>query len=345
MSDTVNSININDEWTEVADLAGFASPTKSCQYCVYAGTPPENLRGHRLNVKGFDFAPEDGEKLWVKADTDSNVSVVFTAGQSANVKITSPLETSDRGNSALPVFVQDQTTGVLDLPFLQELNTTALVADTAVNSHTVSLAPGHGAVVGNTLEIADTTNGSWFQQSLVLAVAGDNITLDSPICRIFTVSNTTVVVSSKDMAVSGTPGAPVVFSVNPLNVQEGDITRLICTITDNVDMDFETFGGLPALTNGIVLRVNNGDGTYRILQNFKTNGDIALYSFDTSYFANNGGGTRGFQSRMTFAGQSKHGVVVRLDGSINESLELLVQDTLIGLNSMQWLSQGSEVQG
>lgn len=345
MSDTINSINIRDEWTEITDLAGFVSPTRSCQYCVYIGTPPETLRGHRLNVSGFGFAPEEGEKLWLKADAESIVSAVFTAGQSVNVKISSPLETSDRGSSGLPVFVQDQTTGVLDLPFLQELNTTSLAADTIVGSHTVSLTPGHGAIVGNILEIADTINGSWFQQSTVLDVVGDIITLDSPISRIFTISNTIIVISSKEMAVSGTPASPTIFSVNPLSVQKGDITRLISTITDNSDMDFETFGGLPSLTNGIVLRVNNGDGTYRTLQNFKTNGDITLYSFDTSYFANNGGGIRGFQARMTFAGQAKHGVVIRLDGSIGESLEILIQDDLTGLRSMQWLSQGSEVQG
>ena len=255
-----------------------------------------------------------------------------------------PIEVSDRGGVGVPIYIQDQTTGVLDLLFLQQLNTASLAVDTVISSRTVTLSPGHGAVVGNILELADNTNGSYFMQARILIVAGDVITLCTPINLVYTTSNTSVVISNDNMAVDGS-GTPVIFAVNPLPNQSGDMVRVICSITDNSDMDFESFGGISGgLTNGVVLRVNNGDGTYRNIANFKTNGAIELYAYDARYFTNNGGGTRGFSARMSWGSQGKHGAVIRLDGSLGEALEMVVQDDLTPLIAHYWIAQGSELQ-
>jgi len=257
---------------------------------------------------------------------------------------TTPVETSNRGGVGVPIFIQDQTTGLLDLPFLLSLNTSLLAVDTVSESRLITLAPGHGAVAGNTIEIASISNGSLFQQAEVISVATDVITIDSPVVRVFTVADSQVNISERNMNVVGTPEAPVAFQVAPTAVQLGDMVRLILTMTDTVDMDFTTFGGLPALTYGIVLRVHTPGGNHRQIQNFKSNGDIARYAYDTEYFDNKGGGVRGFHARLTFGGQSKHGAVIRLDGSLGEHLEILVQDDLTGLVDMDWMAQGSEVQ-
>lgn len=259
------------------------------------------------------------------------------------VKILEPLETTDRGNTGIPVFLQDQTTGPLDINFLNPVVSPTLATDTTVGLSAVIVADATGLVAGQTLEIADTTNGTYFYTGTILSVVTTTITLDTPINRIYTTAASTMVASSSQMAVDGST-TPVVFSVAPLPLQSGDITRVIVEILDNSEMDFETFGALPALTNGIVMRVNNGDGTYRNLWNFKTNGDIIRQAFDYKFETNNGGGVRSFASRMTWAGQSKHGVAIRLDGALGESLEIIVQDNLTGLNSMQWVAQGSELQ-
>lgn len=255
-----------------------------------------------------------------------------------------PIERSERNNEGVAVYVQDQTTGVLDLPFLSELNTTTLVSDTVVGNMSVSLTTGHGAVTGNILEIGSSTNGSHFMQAKVLSVAGANtVNIDTPVSRIFTVADADVAISSDIMNVDGSV-TPVVFSVAPTPVQVGDIVRIIFAITDSSDMDFEKFGAQSALTNGCVLRVNNGNGSYRNLYNFKSNGAIELYSYDARYAINNGGGVRAFTARATWGGTSKHGVVIRLDGRLGESLEMIIQDDLTGLDSFNNLVQGSEVQ-
>ena len=265
--------------------------------------------------------------------------------QTENIGFPVPLEISARGGSGIPVFIQDQTTGVLDVPFLRNLGTPTLAVNTVVGSRDVTLTAGHGAVVGNILEIADNTNGSFFTQCTITAVVVNVITLDCPVNRIYTTTGSLVSLSDAEMNVDGSV-TPVIFSILPFSLQRGDMVRMIAEIRDNAVMDFSTFGGLAALTNGCVVRVNNGDGTYRNLYNFKDHGDIIEQCFDHEFFPNNGGGLRAFTSRLTWGGTSKHGVVIRLDGSLGtgESLEFIVQDDLTGLVRMHWTCQGSEIQ-
>ena len=257
-------------------------------------------------------------------------------------------ETTARGGTGLGVFIQDQTTGVLDVPFLQQLSTPTLAANTVVNSRDITLTAGHGLTGANTgdiMEIADSTNGSYFMQCSITGVSGDVVTLDCPINRVYTTANHLLSVSSDTMNVDGS-ATPVVFSILPFNLQSGDMVRMIVEMRDNADMDFSSFGSLNALTNGCVVRVNNGDGTYRNLYNFKSNGDIIEQCFDHSFLSPKAGNSeRAFAARLTWGGQSKHGVTIRLDGSIGEALEFIVQDDLTGLNKMHWTCQGSELQG
>jgi hypothetical protein len=266
------------------------------------------------------------------------------------------IEISDRGGTSLGVTLQDQTTGVLDVPFLLNESSPTLAADTVVNSRDITLTAGHGLInqphpagnIGDVMEIADTTNGSFFMQCGILAIVGDVVTLDCPVNRIYTTANSLLSVSHIDMNVDGSV-TPVIFSILPFSLQKGDMTRVIVEMRSLDDMDFTTFGGLPELTNGCVIRVNNGDGTYRNLYNFKSNGDIIEQCYDHRFLAPRGGNvTNGFTARLTWAGQSKHGVAIRLDGSLGESLEFIVQDDLTdadGLIRMHWTGQGSELQG
>ena len=114
-------------------------------------------------------------------------------------------------------------------------------------------------------------------------------------------------------------------------------------------MDFTTFGSDAELLNGCVLRINNGDGTYKNLFNFRSNSDFFEQGFDHSFSTAKATGNTiaGFTARVTWGGQSRHGVVIRLDGSIGESLELLIQDDLTagGNTRFHLTAQGHEIQG
>jgi len=246
-------------------------------------------------------------------------------------------ETSAQGTVAQKIFIQDQTTDIIDLYFHQELNTSTLSAPSVVDARTFDLTAGHGAVVGNFLEISEDVHVSQFE---ILNVVTNTITVDCPIDHAFTTS-AAVRVSNINMAVDGSV-TPVVFQIDPIPTQEWDIVRVILVINDGTAMDFTTFGGIPALTNGCCIRYKNS--VRENIFNWKSNGDFINRSFDYAILQNTGQNQRSFVSRCTFAGTSKRGVAARLEGSKGDELQVIIQDDLTDLTSVRIIAQGHEVQ-
>tara|TARA_R110002051_G_scaffold324424_2_gene421621 strand:+ start:21036 stop:21866 length:831 start_codon:yes stop_codon:yes gene_type:complete len=260
--------------------------------------------------------------------------------------LSNTFEVSNRGETGVSVFVQDQTLPILTVPFLQTRAPITLAADTVVNSNNITLVAGHGVLVGEVIELADTLTME-FMQADVIEVNVNVIKLDQPVNKIYTIANTTALRSTKDMIVNGSITQQI-FSVLPLPSQSGDMVRVILELRGTDDMDFTTFGSDPELINGCVIRINNGDGTYRNLFNFKSNSDFFEQGFDHAFMLpKQGGATKGFASRVTWGGQSKHGVVIRVDGALGEAIELVIQDDLtLGTNTRFHLTaQGHALQG
>ncbi len=266
-----------------------------------------------------------------------------------------PLEKTARGSSGTAVFVQDQTTPLLTVPFLMLRASVALAADTVIGSRTIDLVAGHGTVYGDVIELAVTGSTEFMQAEVVdpLGVAangdlvpGDTVTLDQPVNRVYTATGTLAQRSTNNMLVDGS-STPQVFSVSPLPGQIGDMVRIIIEMRSSNSQDFTTFGGVAALVNGCVLRVKLADGTFHNLFNFKSNSDFIEQGFDYDFTVSTGNSIRGFISRVTWGGQSKHGAVIRLDGTFGEELQLIVQDKLDGTANTRFhlIAQGHEVQG
>jgi hypothetical protein len=263
-----------------------------------------------------------------------------------DVSINTPTETDERGNTASVVYVQDQTSKLLDIPFLQERATSTLAAPAATGDITVELTAGHGANVGDTLEVAEAGTEN-FIQAKVLIVATNTITIDQPINQPYAAGET-VVIATDDMRVVASGGAPQIFSILPLPTQKGDMVRIIIAITSSSPQDFETFGSMPSLARGCVLRVKKEDGTFENIFNWKNNGDFIERSFDQDFLINTGNNIRAFFARRTFGGQSKNGVVIRLEGSRNEELQVVIQDDLLTATtnaSFRMFAQGHAIQG
>lgn len=258
----------------------------------------------------------------------------------ANVAIVSPLETSNRGSVGVPVFVQDQTTESLDVPFLLERGTFTIDGDTVRDTRFFDAVTGHNIVVGEIIELSDSTS---FMQSRVLGVIADAIEIDIPINHVY-LSGGTGTRAIDDMRVDGSV-TPQVFSILPLSGQAGDMTRVILTIESSTSMDFTKFGDQSALTNGCVLRVKRENGDFRNQLNFKTNGDFVEKAFDFSALPRSGAGGHGIVFRLTYAGQDKHGVAVRIEGDLNEEWQLVIQDDLSsGLLKLKMSAAGHELQ-
>jgi len=251
-----------------------------------------------------------------------------------------PIERSERGNEGVAVYVQDQTTEAVGRPFARVLGSFNIVSPTVVNSRSFTATTGHGIVVGEMLQF---DNNVIYMEGLTLTVVGDVITMDTPFNHAYS-SLDTFSRNSIDLRVNGSV-TPVVFSVAPLAGQTNDVTRVTLLIESAQAMDFTQFGSISPLTVGCVLRIKRAEGEYKNLINFKTNGDFIEEATIPLFQGKTGGGGFGLTATLIFAGQQNRGVVIRLDGTLGEQLELIVQDDLsAGLTKFHMRAQGSEIQ-
>lgn len=294
-----------------------------------------------------------------------STAVVIEELAPIEVNIVSPLETSDRGDVAIPVISTDQTTDMLDLVFL-EVKVTGLTlnADTAANLdlRVFTLAAAHGLTNANSqghyIELADDITGK-FIQTVILDITGDVVTVRQPIGRVFLAASTSISTGNPNMVEDAATGVvidgsstPVIFTVKPVGVQAGDITRIImASISDNTS-DYTTFGGADALDVGITLRKKRADATYKNLYTYVNNRDFVLHGFDEKADTPKatGNATFGRASRITFSGQDKHGVAERLDAVLNEELQIVISELMIsgganGNTEVRFIAEGHELQG
>lgn len=256
--------------------------------------------------------------------------------QPENINITNPLDV----NGNIEVAVQDQHTLALDLNFIQAQGApTTLSAQADIEDTTLTLTDATGFVDGNIIALLSGTGFFYFGTQIGAAV-GSVVTIDTPIDNTF-ISGTTVLRASKDMNVVGSLASPEIFQIGPVGVDiEVDITRVNGYIQSGTAMDDSLFGGLAALTNGVVFRKTNG--TNQNFWNVKTNSDLAMLAgVDANYTDRAPAGSFGFRYRISYGGQDKHGVTIRLEA--NEILEILIQDDLSTLEVYSMIGQGHVV--
>ena len=242
-------------------------------------------------------------------------------------------------NGAVPINIQDQTSRALDLKFLLSQGQDTLSVQADPEDTTITLTDSTGFVDGNVIGIFCPC-GDFFFGTQIGAPSGNIVTLDTPIDVIYEVGSN-VIRATDNMAVDGSLTTQV-FQIGPVGATaetEVDITRLMGYLEDATAMDEAKFGGITALTNGIVLRVN--DTVITNIWNIKSNGDFGLICFDTEYTTKAPAGVFGFRFRNTYAGQDKHGVTIRLYPG--DKLELLVQDDLTDLLQFNMMAQGHVV--
>jgi len=246
-------------------------------------------------------------------------------------------------NGSLPVTLQDQTTPTTVVPLSKVSNTTTVAALGVVDTRTIQVTSATGFIDGAFIVIADLVNNRYYIGYQVGAISGLTVTLDTPLDFAYAVG-ATITNGNTNMNVDGSV-TPQVFGLRvsdpglPLTV---DITRLmfICTTTSTVDLS--KFGDIAGgLTNGIVIR--RRDGTYNNIVNAKTNAGLKgiMFDFDILEKSKPSQGQDGFVGRLTFAGQDKMGVTLRIGPS--EDLECIIQDNLTSITSFTIIAEGSVV--
>ena len=268
-------------------------------------------------------------------NTPANAVIAVLSGVDAN-GVHRKVPVDEEGQ--LAVNVHDQVTRSVDFKFGRLDNLTTLSAQADPEDMTLTLTSTTGFVDGTLIGVFDAADPEIFYLGTqVGAPVGNVVTLDTPIDR--TLANTSDVAgTTTNMAVDGSVTTQIfqIGPVNPLSTATVDVTRIMGSILDSTAMDDGKFGGIPALTNGIVLRKN--DGVITNYWNIKTNADLALLCFDFSYSDKAPGGQFGCNWRNTYGGQGAHGVVLEIAPA--EYLEILIQDDLTGLDDFKMLAQG-----
>ena len=245
-------------------------------------------------------------------------------------------------NGGADVNIQDQVTPTVIVP----LNTTTDITVSTVlgvrDARTVTVDDTTGFIAGAFLTITNIAANRYYIGHQVGAVAGNVVTLDRPLDFAFPVGSR-VTTGTHAANVNGSV-TPQVFSLRaadpglPIVI---DITRVLFQSICSSPVDLSLFGNLPALTNGITLR-KTGDEWYNIFT-AKSNANMKGLMFDFDLFAatNPSQGVDGFGGRLTFAGQNKLGVAIRVGP--DEDIELVVSDDLSTLPSFFVVAEGHVV--
>lgn len=245
-------------------------------------------------------------------------------------------------NVGLDVNVQDQTTPALVAYFSLLENETTLAAPTVIGERTFTVTSATGYTIGKYISIFSPATNRFFLATVLSAVS-TVITIDTPLDFAFSIGDFTTA-GSKEMAVNGNV-TPVIFGVRNTEEVVGtafDITRLIFSMLTDSAPNLSLFGDLATVVKGIVIRKVNGD--YQNIYNAKTNRDLknVMYDLELQSALNPAQGQNGLTGRWTFGGQSKMGVVIRLEPG--EDLQVIIQDDLLLLTSFSVIAEGHAVE-
>ncbi|MHC4183880.1 MAG: hypothetical protein ACYSR0_11080 [Planctomycetota bacterium] len=185
-----------------------------------------------------------------------------------------------------------------------------------------------------------TTESNFPQIASVSSGAPGNLFLTRPIDNDYT-TGATVEIVSLNMATSGASSAPNRFEVQPPSGEVWHIARVLISITTSGGQpDDGKFGSIAGgVSNGVVIRENkNSTTTFKTLSTWKTNASLVEDMYDVDYREQAGAiGIWGVRGRWTF---KKSDAIIRLDGSNNDKLEILIQDSTTALTSFSMKAQG-----
>jgi len=243
------------------------------------------------------------------------------------------------------VFIQDQFTDRLSLFLGEVLDTITLLTDTTKDDTTIDIeTTGYTPLVGDFICLQEDMKTTQVEIASVAAIAGNQytITIHVPLDYSYTTLSGCSLLNV-DMNVNGSV-TPVDFRVKPVAGVEWDITRMNVGMVLGSAGDDGKFGNLAALTEGVFFRKEDSESSQNLFL-AKDNSDFRLEGYDITYpIRSGGGGDFGMAARITFAGQDKSGVTVRLDGDTGDSFRATVNDDLLLIGKFRVKIQGHIVE-
>jgi len=141
-------------------------------------------------------------------------------------------------------------------------------------------------------------------------------------------------------AIGDYSSAEEIFYSQPTSPKVVRLTRLIVCVEDDSPFRMDHYGKNIGLTNGIVVRVKSDSGVTMNLTDddfkIKTNAGWAQYCYDAEIF-NVGSGNDFLKVRWDFL---QMGYPIKVGGSENYRLEVVLNDDFTGLAGHTFLAQG-----
>lgn len=236
----------------------------------------------------------------------------------------------------LDIWVQDQTTPPFLRYFMTEDKTDITLTSVVSKDDTViSVSSGHGFTAGG--EYILIMYGDYAQQSKVLNVSDNDITIESPIGINLPIENVQIIRGSIEMNVDGS-STPVTFycrignNARPIHIQHMHV--FMTDATEGTDV---LYGGATALTNGLFVRKENEIGIN--LGVYKSNQDFLQFGSGNGHnYIERVLGTD-FGMNFPFELKKNYGVVLQLSNS-QEYIKAVVRDNLTVLTSHRIVATG-----
>lgn len=224
------------------------------------------------------------------------------------------------GNASQDVFIQDQSTDMLNLHMGDMKAVITVTENTVKDAVSVKvLSVGYTPVVGNYLCLQE--NRKIYQAEILTVVStganGYTLALSIPLDYAYTKASGCSILDV-DMHKDGSV-TPKTFMIKPKAGTQWHITRLNVIMLMSAAGDDSKFGSINALTKGCYFRKEDGASSQNLF-NIKDNSDLRIQGDSLDYTTRSGAGSFGVNSSVHFSGMDNRGVVIRLDGNVGESL-------------------------
>ena len=247
--------------------------------------------------------------------------------------------------NGVDVFIQDQTSPLFQYYLMQEQKTDiTLTSPVSEDDTVISVSAGHG-FTGASGEVISIREGDLFEQAEVISVATNDITIDIPVAKNFTVA-AEVYRGNINFNVDGSSTeVEFKYTINANGITPIDVSKVIITMQHGANVpDDGKFGGLAALTNGLYFR--KVDSTRINLGNYKINKDFIDLGAIVTYSDKAPAGTNG--TNVVFDIKDVFGQVIRIDPREGDYLLGVVRDKIdaaAGMAGMTVSLLGSYTEG
>lgn len=218
-----------------------------------------------------------------------------------------------------------------DYYLYQTIATVVLSSHSEIGDDTINVVSSSGVILGHVITFYEGNN---MFQSIVTAKTDTTISVASLIDFAYT-EDALIEAGLWSMNVDGSTTTQV-FSIKAPPTASICIHTINCSMLDSSDMDDGMFGGLPALTNGILFRFVNS--IVKNLAVILNNIGFWEIGFTTEYSEKAPAGQYGFKARRNIP--KIDGVVVYLAAGGSSEFKIYIRDDLTDLDLFACIING-----